>query len=62
MIKNGGYMRLKILIIVIMAILFLAACGSKTIDESITLLDHEKNEVTFPQKKPVLLFFITTYT
>ena len=54
-------MRLKILLVVIMAIFFLAACGSKTIDESITLLNHEKNEVAFPQEKPVLLFFITTY-
>lgn len=61
MIRNGGYMRLKILLVVIMAIFFLAACGSKTIDESITLLNHEKNEVAFPQEKPVLLFFITTY-
>lgn len=55
-------MKLKVLLIIAAAMLLLAACGPKTIDESITLLDHEKNEVTFPQEKPVLLFYITTYT
>ncbi|WP_338447682.1 hypothetical protein R4Z09_15615 [Niallia oryzisoli] len=55
-------MKLKFLFIVAAAMLLLAACGPKTIDESITLLDHEKNEVTIPQEKPVLLFYITTYT
>ena len=54
-------MKLKGLLIVVATLLFLAACGQKSI-ESVTLLDHENNEVTFPQDKPVLLFFITTYT
>jgi ABC-type glycerol-3-phosphate transport system substrate-binding protein len=55
-------MKLKIILIVLATALLLAACGSKSIDESVTLLDHEKKEVTFPKDKPVLFFFITTYT
>ena len=55
-------MKLKIFLLVIVAMFILAACGPKSIDESITLLDHENNDVTFPQEKPVLFFFITTYT
>jgi protein involved in sex pheromone biosynthesis len=55
-------MKLKIFLLVTAAMLVLAACGPKTIDESVTLLDHENNKVTFPQEKPVLLFFMTTYT
>lgn len=60
--NKGDTMKFKIFLIVMAVMLVLAACGPKTIDESITLLDHEKNEVTFPQEKPVLFFFITTYT
>jgi alkyl hydroperoxide reductase subunit AhpC len=55
-------MKLKIFLIVAAAMLVLAACGTKTIDESVTLLDNENNEVNFPQEKPVLFFFMTTYT
>ena len=55
-------MKLKIFLLLTATMLFLAACGSKSIDESITLLDHENKEVTFPQEKPVLFFFMTTYT
>ena len=55
-------MKLRIFLIVAAAMFILAACGTKTIDESITLLDDENNEVKFPQEKPVLLFFMTTYT
>ena len=54
-------MKLKIILIVLATALLLAACGSKSID-SVTLLDDENNEVTFPKDKPVLFFFITTYT
>lgn len=53
-------MRLKMFLIAA-AMLLLAACAPKSMEESITLLDHEKNEVTVPQDQPVLLFFITTY-
>ena len=55
-------MKLKIFLLVLVAMFILAACGPKSIDESITLVDHDNNEVTFPQDKPVLLFFMTTYT
>ena len=55
-------MKLKNFLFVLTAFFFLAACGAETIDDSITLLDQENKEVTFPQEKPVLLFFITTYT
>ncbi|WP_394231950.1 hypothetical protein [Niallia oryzisoli] len=55
-------MKIKLFLFVAAVMLLLAACGPKTIDESITLLDHEKNDVTIPQEKPVLLFYITTYT
>ena len=55
-------MKLKLWLIAAVAVLLLAACGQKSIDESITLHDHENNEVTIPQDKPVLLFFITTYS
>ncbi|WP_159433427.1 hypothetical protein [Bacillus tuaregi] len=55
-------MKLKIFFIMVAAMFLLTACGTKTIDESITLLDHENNEVKIPQDKPVLLFYITTYT
>ncbi|MBS4190517.1 hypothetical protein KHA94_09985 [Bacillus sp. FJAT-49705] len=55
-------MKIKTLIILAVVMLMLSACGPKKIDESITLLDHNNNEVTFPQDKPVLFFFITTYT
>lgn len=55
-------MKIKILLMFVSIMLLLTACGPKKFDESITLLDHENNEVTFPQEKPVLFFFITTYT
>jgi peroxiredoxin len=55
-------MKLKLWLIAAVAVFLLAACGQKSIDESITLHDHENNEVTIPQDKPVLLFFITTYS
>jgi hypothetical protein len=60
--NRGDTMKLRIFLIVAAAMLVLAACGTKTIDESVTLLDEENNEVNFPQEKPVLLFFMTTYT
>lgn len=47
---------------IVSIMLVLTACGPKKLEESITLQDHENNEVTFPQEKPVLFFFITTYT
>jgi hypothetical protein len=55
-------MKLKIFLILAAALVFLSGCGSKDVIQSTTLLDHENQEVTFPQDKPVLFFFITTYT
>jgi hypothetical protein len=55
-------MKLKHFLIVAAAVFFLSACGSKNIGESFTLVNHENEEVTFPQEKPVLFFFVTTYT
>lgn len=57
----GNIMKLKLWLIAAAAILLLAACGQKSIEESVTLHDHENNEVIIPQDKPVLLFFITAY-
>jgi hypothetical protein len=45
-----------------LSILFLAACGNQSIGEPIKLANHEGQEVTFPTGKPVLFFFMTTYT
>ncbi|WP_181833208.1 hypothetical protein [Bacillus taeanensis] len=55
-------MKTKLIFLLLSAVLVLAACGDKKVEEQMTLLDHEKNEVTFPQEKPTLFFFITTYT
>jgi len=57
----GNSMKFKLWLIAAAAVLLLAACGQKGIEGSVTLHDHENNEVTIPQDKPVLLFFITTY-
>lgn len=59
---QGDTMKLKHFLIVAAAVFFLSACGSKNIGESFTLVNHENEEVTFPQEKPVLFFFVTTYT
>lgn len=55
-------MKRKLLFIFAALILLLSACGQKNATKEVTLLNHENNEVTFPQEKPVLFFFITTYT
>ncbi|MCP8615365.1 hypothetical protein [Salirhabdus salicampi] len=56
-------MKSKILILVLFLTLIITACGQKaTIDDPITLLNQDQEEVTFPLEKPTLFFFITTYT
>jgi hypothetical protein len=52
----------RIIILFLIAVLVLSACGQKTISEPITLLTQDQQEVTFPQDKPTIFFFITTYT
>lgn len=51
----------KSLLMAAAIMIFLAACGVK-VDKPVSLLDHEGNAVTVPGEKPILFFFITTYT
>lgn len=46
----------------LLSVLVLAGCGQTKLEENMTLLNQDKNEITFPQEKPTLFFFITTYT
>jgi hypothetical protein len=55
-------MRLKMFVLLLVTVLLLTACGEKELNESITLLNQNKEEISFPLKKPALLFFITSYT
>jgi hypothetical protein len=55
-------MKLKIFLLLLISILLLAACGDKKLDQSITLLNQNKEEISFPLEKPTLFFFITSYT
>jgi uncharacterized protein YcfL len=56
-------LRLKILLFLTITVLVLAGCSSSSENiESISLMNQEKQTVSFPQDKPVLFFFITTYT
>lgn len=55
-------MKSKIVGILVTVLLLLSACGQAKMDGSMTLLDQNNKEVTFPLEKPTLFFFITTYT
>jgi hypothetical protein len=55
-------MKLKIFLLLLISALLLSACGEKKLDESITLLNQNKEEISFPLEKPTLFFFITSYT
>lgn len=55
-------MKLRWLALILLIFLLLTACGQKGLDEPVTLINHEEKEVTLPQDKPVLFFFLTTYT
>ncbi|WP_449537559.1 hypothetical protein [Ferdinandcohnia sp. Marseille-Q9671] len=55
-------MKLKLLLLFMISAIVLSGCGSNQISEPITLLNQDKVEVSFPQEKPTLFFFITTYT
>lgn len=55
-------MKPKIIVLFLISLLTLSACGPKTLSEPITLLTQDQKEITFPQEKPTVFFFITTYT
>ncbi|MCM3765581.1 lipoprotein [Neobacillus niacini] len=55
-------MKPKIWILFLASFLLLSACGQKTLSEPVTLLNQDLDEVTFPQEKPTVFFFITSYT
>jgi peroxiredoxin len=55
-------MKWRSLSLILLIFLLLAACGQKGLEEPVTLINHEEKEVTFPQEKPALFFFLTTYT
>ncbi|WP_169787418.1 hypothetical protein [Sporosarcina globispora] len=55
-------MKKKFMVLLAIVLLVLTACGKDQAQEAITLKDQTSNEVTFPQDKPSVFFFITTYT
>lgn len=63
-IKNGKEknMKFKLIVLVIISILLITACGQKTLSEPITLHNQDQKEVSFPLEKPTVFFFITSYT
>jgi hypothetical protein len=61
-IKERRNMKRKSLALIVIAILLLTACGQNKIEQSLTLQDQDKNQVTLPSDTPMLFFFITTYT
>ncbi|MGN7175163.1 hypothetical protein [Cytobacillus sp. SAFR-174] len=52
-------MKKKLMFLLAIVFLVLTACGK---DQTIALKDQSGNEVAFPQDKPSVFFFITTYT
>jgi hypothetical protein len=55
-------MKLKMFVLLLITVLLLSACGEKKLDKSITLLNQNSEEISFPLEKPALFFFITSYT
>ncbi|MGV2942024.1 hypothetical protein AB5I83_20665 [Mesobacillus sp. LC4] len=55
-------MKAKIILFMLLSVLVLAGCGQTKLEGSMTLLNQDQKEITFPQEKPTLFFFITTYT
>jgi major membrane immunogen (membrane-anchored lipoprotein) len=55
-------MKTKLLFIFLATLLLLTACGLKKMDGTLKLVDQNNKEITFPQDKPAVFFFITTYT
>jgi len=50
------------LFLLLVSAIVIAGCGTDKLSEPTTLLNQDQQEVTFPQEKPTLFFFITTYT
>jgi ABC-type glycerol-3-phosphate transport system substrate-binding protein len=55
-------MKSKIILFMLLSVLILAGCGQEKLEGNMKLLNQDKDEITFPQEKPTLFFFITTYT
>ncbi|MRH44615.1 hypothetical protein GH741_18370 [Aquibacillus halophilus] len=55
-------MNYKSILLILITAVILAGCSSANTSEPMTLLNQDKEKVTFPQEKPTLFFFITTYT
>jgi hypothetical protein len=55
-------MKFKLFILCLISLMVLSACGPKTLEKPITLLNQNNEDVTFPLEKPTLFFFITSYT
>jgi hypothetical protein len=55
-------MKYRVIVLFVLSILVLSACGQKTLNDPITLLTQDREEVTFPLEKPTVFFFITSYT
>ncbi|WP_186763942.1 hypothetical protein [Planomicrobium sp. CPCC 101079] len=55
-------MKFKMLLLLLISAIAISGCGTDKASGSTTLLNQDQQEVTFPQEKPTLFFFITTYT
>ncbi|WP_264740796.1 hypothetical protein [Cytobacillus firmus] len=55
-------MKTRNIIILLLIVLVLTACGKTKLEGNMVLLNQDREEVTFPQDKPTLFFFMTTYT
>lgn len=60
--KKENHMKSRIMVLFLIAIFVLSACGQKTLSEPITLLNNKMEEVTFPLEKPTVFFFLTSST
>jgi hypothetical protein len=55
-------MKFKNVLLLLACLFLLSACTKEKMKDPITLVKQDNSKITFPQKKPTLLFFITTYT
>lgn len=55
-------LKLKLPLFLMLMVVILAGCSTSMMDEPVTLLNQDNQEISFPQEKPTLFFFITTYT